>query len=117
MRKQIRFFYCILSLLFIFVLLASCNKKAGLYNPVFNWEGANYVVTNEPLPEFDVEEKVGETTTKVTELPSSHGEGFALPIGTELYKIKDIEITHSFDGMMAVKVDEKFKVARRLNEP
>ncbi|WP_107838873.1 hypothetical protein [Metasolibacillus meyeri] len=115
MRNKIIFF--VISLLFIFTLLAGCNKKAGLSNPIFNWEGANYVVTNEPLPAFDVEEKVGETTTKVTELPSSHGEGFALPIGTELYKIKDIEITHSFDGMMAVKVDEKFKVARRLIEP
>lgn len=115
MRNKMMFL--VISLLFILTLLVGCNKKEGLSNPVFNWEGANYVVTNEPLPEFDVEGKVGETTTKVTELPSSHGEGFALPIGTELYKIKDIEITHSFDGMMAVKVDKKFKVARRLNEP
>ncbi|MCT6925055.1 hypothetical protein [Metasolibacillus sp.] len=115
MRNKKVFF--VVSLLFVLIMLVGCNKKEGLSNPIFNWEGANYVVTNEPLPEFDVEEKVGETTTKVTELPSSHGEGFALPIGTELYKIKDIEITHSFDGMMAVKVDEKFKVARRLNEP
>lgn len=78
--------FLVISLLFILTLLVGCNKKEGLSNPVFNWEGAN-------------------------------GEGFALPIGTELYKIKDIEITHSFDGMMAVKVDKKFKVARRLNEP
>ena len=49
------------SIFFIFtlVLLSGCNENEKLSNPVFNWDGNNYFVTNEPINKIELEEKIG----------------------------------------------------------
>ena len=58
------------SIFFIFtlVLLSGCNENEKLSNPVFNWDGNNYFVTNEPINKIELEEKIGEIVlqTKIT---------------------------------------------------
>ncbi|MGE7947925.1 hypothetical protein [Lysinibacillus sp. NPDC093688] len=111
MRKHIVFF-----LLFIFVLLSGCNENHNISNPVFNWNGHNYIVTNEPITKNELDEKIGKITIQTKELPKNHEEGYKLSEGTNLYKIKNTEITNNIDSMMAIEIKGEYKVARILNE-
>jgi len=106
----------IFSLFIVFVFLSGCNDNKNLSEPVFNWDGYNYIVTNEPISKDELEEKIGEITLKTKELPNNHEEGYRLNEGTNLYKIKDKEITNNIDSVIAIEIEGEYKVARILNE-
>ncbi|KGR89188.1 hypothetical protein NXZ77_08925 [Lysinibacillus boronitolerans] len=111
MRKIIVF-----SLFFTLVLLSGCNENEKLSNPVFNWDGNNYFVTNEPINKIELEEKIGEIVLQTKKLPTKHQEGYRLSEGTNLYKIKNMEITNNIDSVIAVEINGEYKIARILNE-
>lgn len=111
MRKVIVF-----SLFFTLILLNGCNESDKLSNPVFNWNGNNYFVTNEPIKKSELEEKIGEIMLQTKELPTKHEEGYRLSEGTNLYKIKNREITNNIDSVIAIEIKGEYKIARILNE-
>ncbi|KPN96319.1 hypothetical protein [Lysinibacillus sp. ZYM-1] len=100
----------------VLILLAACQnqEKNGIAEPVLNWEGYNYIVTNEPLNPFDIAEEIGKIEVQKNELPSNHQEGYKLQRGTSIYKIKNKDITNDIDSVMAVEIAGEYKVARML---
>lgn len=104
----------ILLFLVTFLLLTGCNERNqdNISFPVFNWNGHNYIVTNEPIPNDEIEEKIGEIKEQTTDLPTKHEEGYRLNIGTNIYKIREVEITNDIDSNMAIEIEGEYRVAR-----
>ncbi|WP_320940237.1 hypothetical protein [Lysinibacillus capsici] len=104
----------ILLFLVTFLLLTGCNERNqdNISFPVFNWNGHNYIVTNEPIPNDEIEEKIGEIKEQTTDLPTKHEEGYRLNIGTNIFKIREVEITNDIDSNMAIEIEGEYRVAR-----
>jgi len=92
----------------------SKSGKNSIAEPVLNWEGYNYIVTNEPLNLSDIAEEIGKIEVQKNELPSNHQEGYKLQRGTSIYKIKNKDITNDIDSVTAVEIAGEYKVARML---
>ncbi|MEY9973838.1 putative lipoprotein NlpE involved in copper resistance [Lysinibacillus sp. RC46] len=109
MRKNLILLFFVISL-----LLAGCNDRNqdNITDPVFNWNGHNYIVTNEPIPKDEIEEKIGEIKKQTTVLPTKHEEGYRLNTGVNIYKIKEVEITNDINSNMAIEIEGEYRVAR-----
>lgn len=104
----------LLSISALAFLIGCTNKEFQSDYPIVYWEGVHYVVTHEPIMKDQLEEQIGEITSETSELPTEHGEGFKLTNGIKLYKIKDIDITSAIESLLAVEIEGKYRVARRL---
>ncbi|MCR6522639.1 hypothetical protein ACIQV0_08015 [Lysinibacillus capsici] len=104
----------ILLLLVTLLMLTGCKDRNqdNITSPVFNWNGHNYIVTNEPIPNDEIEEKIGEIKEQTTDLPTKHEEGYRLDTGTNIYKIRGVEITNDIDSKMAIEIEGEYRVAR-----
>lgn len=115
MLKQF-FNFVTAAIIFITItILVACNNEK-LADPVFNWEGENYIVTHEPIEEEELEEEIGTVISETEELPDEHGEAFKLPIGTKLFKIEGKEVSHDIDSVIAVKIDNEYTIARKISD-
>ncbi len=108
--------YFILSFFITVILFAGCTdpNQRNITEPVLNWNGYNYIVTNEPITQDQIEEKIGEITKETTVLPTKHEEGYRLKTGVNIYKIKGEEISSDIDSIMAIEIEGEFKVVRRI---
>ena len=99
----------------LILLAASKNQgKNSIDEPVLNWEGYNYIVTNEPLNPSDIAEEIGGIEVQKNELHSNHQEGYKLQRGTSIYKIKNKDITNDIDSVRTVEIAGEYKVASML---